>query len=126
MKRLVFWLLFVALVLIPLSPAAAKRKGTRNSLKRYCIKVKLKYSRNTFFTYTKTVSRYRYRRLRFAKRRDLEPFVVAARKALLRKKRAYTRVDYMVSGWEKTVYTTLEKVSIKDKYFGKTTKIWEK
>ena len=126
MKRLVLWLLFGALVFTPLSPVSAKRSGTRNSPKRYCIKVKLKYSRDTLFTYTKTITRFRYRRLQFAKRRDLEPFVVEARKALLRKKRAYTAMDYMVAGWEKTVYTTLEKVSIKDKYFGKTTKIWEK
>ncbi len=122
------------LCLLPSLTFAGKWGGTksrtivpRDSNKRYQLKIELKYSRDTKFKYNTYIDKLTYNRLETSSStRKLTKFIEQARKQMMRKKRGYDGADFAAADWEKTVYASLEKIQLKDRYWSKTKTIFAK
>ena len=127
-------LLLLSMPLVQSQSFAAKWGATKSrkivpadSHKRYELKIKLKYSRDTMFTYSTYVDKSTFQKLESTSSiRRFTKYISKARKKLLMKKRAYSKESFLVDGWEKTVYASLEKIQLKDKYWSKTRTVFEK
>ena len=127
-------LLLLSLPLIQSQSYAAKWGATKSrkiipadSDNRYQLKIKLKYSRDTMFTYSTYLDKSTFKKLEATVSiRHFTKYINQARKNLLVKKRAYSEEYFLVPGWEKTVYASLEKIQLKDKFWSKTRTVFEK
>ena len=117
--RICLVLLLLSMPLIQSHTFAAKWGATKSrkvvaadSSKRYELKIKLKYSRDTMFNYSTYVDKSTFKKLETSVSiRRFTKYISKARKKLLMKKRAFTEEHFMMDGWENTVYASLEKYS---------------